>query len=196
LKELFEAFTKYGGTARNLLNKSSEQVEEEISVAIDKCTNFRSLFLISTDLQEKTSHILITIDPKVDNASVLRRWVYQGQIASPYIFNLLLDSKDCQFANGAKDTFKMFIQAAFTQSAAGIIFKSRGHSYLLNSFKAPLIIQPLSMDGQPVSVNLRHVQSNRFFKDLSTSFKDLDAKLYYQPLSPTIPGIDSFAIEG
>ncbi|KIK01931.1 hypothetical protein K443DRAFT_59464, partial [Laccaria amethystina LaAM-08-1] len=63
LKELFEAFTKYGGTARNLLNKSSEQVEEEISVAIDKCTNFRSLFLISTDLQEKTSHILITIDP-------------------------------------------------------------------------------------------------------------------------------------
>ena len=192
LKELFEAFSKYGGTARNLLNKSPEQVEDEISIAINRCTNFRSLFPISTDLQEKTSHALITIDPKVDEAGVLQPRVYQGRISSPYILNLLLNSKDHEFANGAKDTFKTFIQAAFTRSAAGIIFESRGHSYLFNSLKSPLTIRPLSTVGQPVSVNLKHIESNRFFKDLS---KDLNAKLYYQPLSPTVSGIDSSALE-
>jgi hypothetical protein len=100
LKELSEAFSKYGGTPRNLLNKSPDQVENEIRIAINNCTNFGSLFTISTDLQEKTSYALITINPEVDNAGVLEREVYQGQIASPYILNLLLNSKDHEFANG------------------------------------------------------------------------------------------------
>ena len=111
LKELFEAFNKYGGTARNLLNKSPEQLEKDIRIAVNNCS---SLFPIPTDFQEKTSHALITINPKVDDAGVLEREVYQGQIASPYILNLLLNSKVHKFANGMTDTFEMFTHAAFT----------------------------------------------------------------------------------
>lgn len=96
MKELFEAFRRYGGTARNLLNKSPEQVENEIRIAINNCTNFSSLLPISTDFREKTSHALITIDPKVDDAGVLDREVYQGQIASPYILILLLGASGMQ----------------------------------------------------------------------------------------------------
>ena len=66
----------------------------------------------------------------------------------------------------------MFTQAAFTRSAAGIIFKSCGHSYLLNTLKSLLSIRPLSTDGNPISVKLKvHVERIHFYKDLPTSEK-------------------------
>lgn len=92
LKELLEAISKYGGTARNILNKSPEQAENEIRTDINNSTDFRSLFPTSHDFPEKTSRALITINPKVDDAGVLNRGGYQGKIASPYILNLLLNS--------------------------------------------------------------------------------------------------------
>ena len=74
------------------------------------------------------------------------------------------------------------------------LFEGRGHSYLFNSLKSPLNMRPLATDGQPVSLNSNQVESSMFWKDLSTSFKDLNAKMYYQPLSRTITGINSFAL--
>lgn len=195
LKELFEAFRKYGGTARNLLTRSPKRVESEIGFAISNCTNFSSLFPASRDFREETSHALITIDPKVDDAGLLDRAEYDGQIATPYILNLLVISKNREFANGMKDTFRTFMLNPFTRSAPGVIFEGRGHLYLFSSLKSPLIIQPLSMDENPVSVKLQHAERIHFFKDLPTSFNNLNVNLYYQPLSPTTLGIDSFCLE-
>ncbi|EDR14225.1 uncharacterized protein LACBIDRAFT_322087 [Laccaria bicolor S238N-H82] len=146
-------------------------------------------------ITEETSHALITIDPKVDDAGLLDRAEYDGQIATPYILNLLVISKNREFANGMKDTFRTFMLNPFTRSAAGVIFEGRGHLYLFSSLKSPLIIQPLSMDEKPVSVKLQHAERIHFFKDLPTSFNNLNVNLYYQPLSPTTLGIDSFCLE-
>ena len=195
LKKLFEAFCKFGGTARNLFDKDPAMVEGEIHTAIKNCTNFSTLFLFSGDFHDKTSHALITINPNVDEAGVLQRWAYRGRVTSPYILDLFVLLKDHQFVKCMKDTLKTLIQSALTRSMGGVLFEARGHPYLLKSLESPLIIRPLSTGGNPVSVNLKHVQRISFFKDLATSFEDLNAELYYQPLSPTISGINSFALE-
>jgi len=174
VKGLFEAFCKYGGTARNLFDKPPERVEEEIRTAIKNCTNLSTLFLISSDLQEKTSHALITIDVRIDDAGVLHRIGYRSQVSSPYILDLLVALKGRRFLN---ETLKTLIEAALTRSMGGVLFEARGHSYLLKSLESPLIIWPLSTGGNPISVNLKHVQRISFFKDLPTRFKDLNAEL-------------------
>ncbi|KIK08519.1 hypothetical protein K443DRAFT_672535 [Laccaria amethystina LaAM-08-1] len=195
LKGLFEAFCKYGGTARNLFDKDPARVEDGITTAIKNCTDFSTLFLFSSDFHDQPSHALITINPNIDEAGVLQRWAYRGRVTSPYILKLLLVMKDHRFANGMKDTLKTLIRAAFTRYMGGVLFEARGHPYLLKSLESPLVIRPLSTGGNPVSVNLKHVERINFFKDLPTSFKDLNAELYYQPLSPTNSGINSFALE-
>lgn len=47
LKELLEAISKYGGTARNILNKSPEQAENEIRTDINNSTDFPTIFVHS-----------------------------------------------------------------------------------------------------------------------------------------------------
>lgn len=204
LEDLSESFVKYGGTARNLLSKSRGRVEEEITTAINNCTDLKTLFPTSSGFQDQTSHALIAIDPRADDAGVLQREKYQGRIASRYIRDLLLNSRNRQLADGMTDTLKMLIQSDITRAAAGILFEGVGHRYLFNSLKSPLHIRSLEESDEEseeeseeqVSVSLQHVKRIDYFGTLLTGgFKNLEPENYYQPLSSTNAGIDSFALE-
>lgn len=98
LKDLYLLFAKYEGTARNLLNKSREELELEVEVALNNCTNInhhKSLFLTSPNFLDRTTLPLIAINPPSDDNGVnyvLQHWRYQCAPASHHIEELVFNS--------------------------------------------------------------------------------------------------------
>ena len=98
LKDLYLLFAKYQGAARNLLNKSREELELEVEVTLNNCANInhhKSLFLTSPNFLDRTTLPLIAINPPSDDNGVnyvLQRWRYQRAPASHHIEELVFNS--------------------------------------------------------------------------------------------------------
>jgi len=133
LDDLIQSFNKYGGTARNLLNKSQRKIDQEIANAIRNCTDLMSLFPSSTGFKDDTSHALILIDPIADHTGVLQRDDFQGRIASRHVCDLVLASQNQQLVNSMKNSFQMLLQSDISRGTSGILFEKLGHPYLVDS---------------------------------------------------------------
>ena len=192
------AFMDYGGSARNLLELKSEELNEAISGAVDSITDLKHLFPYgdTNDAPVNVSIYLVQVQPRRCENGEINRSKFLGKIVSRYVLGILLQKKETLVVNQLQNTFKMLFNSP-ARSASGVAFELQGHYYLRRRLSKKIVVRKLSDSASPQKeeLDLHHVVELVEFYDCDVKpFNQLKPTAYYKPLSSRFAGIDSFVM--